>query len=82
MGHAWIVGVLDDLRTYAELNGLDRLAASLAGTALEAEEVAGRGAAEGASLGASLGGAAARGRWHRDGPGPRLGADRRGAGPR
>jgi hypothetical protein len=40
MGHSWIVGVLDDLRTYAELNGLDRLAASLAGTALVAEELA------------------------------------------
>ena len=79
MGHAWIVGVLDDLRTYAELNGLDRLAASLAGTAMVAEEIAEQGALEG---GTSLAGAPAGGRWHRDGLGPRLGADRRGAGPR
>lgn len=45
MGHSWIVGVLDDLRTYAELNGLDRLAASLAGTTLVAEELAADGSA-------------------------------------
>lgn len=29
MGHKWIVAVLADLRTYAELNDLSRLAASL-----------------------------------------------------
>jgi hypothetical protein len=28
MGHSWIVGVLDDLRTYAELNGLEASATS------------------------------------------------------
>ena len=50
MGHSWIVGVLDDLRTYAELNGLDRLAASLAGTALVAEELAAQEPPRGASL--------------------------------
>ncbi len=50
MGHSWIVGVLDDLRTYAELNGLDRLAASLAGTALVAEELVAQGPSRGPSL--------------------------------
>jgi hypothetical protein len=29
MGHKWIIAVLADLRTYAELNDLTRLAASL-----------------------------------------------------
>lgn len=104
MGHSWIVGVLDDLRTYAELNGLDRLAASLAGTALVAEELAAEDLPRGASLdwadgliqealqGAnqvtprtapqvtSKGSASVRTRRDRDGLGPRLGADRGGAG--
>ena len=38
MGHAWMLGVLDDLRTYAELNGLDRLASSLAAARAVAED--------------------------------------------
>jgi hypothetical protein len=104
MGHSWIVGVLDDLRTYAELNGLERLAASLAGTALVAEELAAQEAPEGASLDwadeliqdalqgslqvavraapqvAFKGSASARARRDRDELGPRLGADRGGAG--
>lgn len=29
MGHTWILAVLDDLRLYAEINGLSALAASL-----------------------------------------------------
>ena len=41
MGHGWIGGVLADLRTYAQLNDLPRLAALLA----EAAEVAAEEAA-------------------------------------
>jgi hypothetical protein len=38
MGHKWIIAVLADLRTYAELNDLTRLAASLEEVEREAEE--------------------------------------------
>ncbi len=73
MGHHWIIAVLDDLRTYAELNGLTRLAASLEGAqgaalgeiaAAEAgtpEGARGRhGAGHGFAAGAAGGGADAR----------------------
>ena len=44
MRHGWIVGVLDDLRTYAELNGLGSVARAIeAATAVaEAETTPGR----------------------------------------
>jgi len=38
MGHTWIIAVLDDLRTYAEINDLPRLSASLRAVAAVAEE--------------------------------------------
>ena len=71
MGHAWMLGVLDDLRTYAELNGLDRLAESLATASVVAEDDA-----------APWGDAPGRAWPDRAGPGHRLGLDRGGAQPR
>jgi hypothetical protein len=72
VGHQWIIAVLDDLRTYAALNGLTALAASVeqAGRiardevalaeAARAEGVLAHGAGFGGAAGAAGGGAHAR----------------------
>lgn len=45
MGHQWIIGVLEDLRSYAALNGLTALAAALEQTGhLARQEIATAGA--------------------------------------
>lgn len=74
MGHGWIVGVLDDLRTYAELNGLDRVARAIEAATVAAEEdTAPRLDPAGAADGA----------WEdRSGPGPHARPDREVAQPR
>ena len=69
MGHKWILAVLADLRTYAEINDLQRLAAAL-------EEVEGTAEAE---ITLSARGAPPWARGDGVGPGTGAGADRGGA---